>query len=110
MRKVLSIVILSLALASAATGAEIFGTVSEGGKPLPEGVALKLACGEASATSKTDEFGSYSLRIAATGECQVSIDHKGATASLKVALYEKPSRYDLVIKQDAEGKLVLARK
>jgi hypothetical protein len=98
-----------LAAAAAASAAEIHGTVSEGGKPLAQGVKLKLACDMTAAETKTDEFGSYSLKIAATGECRLSVEHKGQTASLKVTLYEKPSRYDLMIKEEA-GKLVLLRK
>jgi hypothetical protein len=109
MKKTLVVGIALLAAAASAFAAEIHGTVSEGGKPLPQGVALKLECGQASADAKTDEFGSYSLKIAATGECRLSLDYKGASASLKVAVYEKPSRYDLAVRQEG-GKLVLSRK
>ncbi len=109
MKKALFLGACGLAAAIAASAAEIHGTVSENGKPLPQGVALKLECGTASAAAKTDEFGSYSLKIAATGECRLSIDYKGASPSLKVTLYEKPSRYDLAVKDEA-GKLSLGRK
>lgn len=95
--------------AVAASAAEIHGTASEGGKPLPRGVAMKLECGGESATAATDEFGSYSLKINATGECRLSLDYKGASPSLKVTVYERPSRYDVAVKEEA-GKLVLARK
>ena len=99
----------SLALSGLLGAAEIHGTVSEGGKPLAAGAALKLDCGQVSAAAKTDEYGAYSLKIAATGECRISIEHKGQSALLKVTLYEKPGRYDLAISQES-GKLVLARK
>lgn len=95
--------------AVAASAAEIHGTASESGKPLPHGVVLKLECGGESATAKTDDFGSYSLKIAATGECRLSLDYKGASPSLKVTVYERPSRYDVAVKEEA-GKLVLTRK
>ena len=95
--------------AVAAPAAEIHGTASESGKPLPKGVVLKLECGSESATAKTDEFGSYSLKISATGDCRLSLDYKGASPSLKVAVYERPSRYDVAVKEEA-GKLVLTRK
>lgn len=109
MKKFLTLSTLSLALCAAAGAAEIHGTVSESGKPLGKGVALKLECAGASASAATDEFGGYSLKTAATGECKISIDYKGSTASIKVAVYDKPSRYDLVVKEDA-GKISLARK
>ena len=95
--------------AAAASAAEIHGTASENGKPLPAGVVLKLECGAESATAKTDDFGSYSVKIAATGECKLSLDYKGSSPSLKVTVYEKPSRYDVAVKEEA-GKLVLTRK
>lgn len=98
-----------LALPLALSAAEIHGTVSEGGKPLGQGVALKLECGGTSASATTDQFGGYSLKIAATGQCKVTVDYKGGSASLPVAVFEKPSRYDLEVKQDA-GKLSLTRK
>jgi hypothetical protein len=106
------VLVLGASLWLAAVGAcaaEIHGTASENGKPLPKGVALKLECGGESATTKTDEFGSYSLKISATGDCRLSLDYKGASPSLKVAVYERPSRYDVAVKEEA-GKLVLARK
>ena len=39
----------------------------------------------------------------------MTVDYKGASASLSVAVFEKPSRYDLELRQEA-GKLSLARK
>ena len=95
--------------AVAISAAEIHGTASESGKPLPKGVVLKLECGGESATAKTDEFGSYSLKISATGDCRLSLDYKGASPSLKVAVYERPGRYDVAVREEA-GKLVLERK
>jgi hypothetical protein len=109
MRKLLGLGVLGFALAAAAPAAEIHGTVSEDGKPLPKGVAMKLDCGGTTASASTDEFGGYSLKVAASGQCKLSIDYKGGSASLGVAVYEKPSRYDLEVKQEA-GKLSLARK
>jgi len=109
MRKFLVLGAMLLAGAAAASAAEIHGTLSEGGKPLPGGVALKLECSGASADGKTDEFGSYSLKVAAAGACKLSVDYKGASASLTVSVYDKPSRYDLAVRKDGD-KLVLARK
>jgi hypothetical protein len=109
MSKVLSVSAFCLTLASAAAAAEIHGTVSENGKPLPEGTALKLDCGGASASAATDQFGSYSLKVAVAGDCRLTLNYKGSSPSLQVTLYEKPSRYDLVVKEES-GKLTLSRK
>jgi hypothetical protein len=109
MRRILMLAAICLAMASAAGAGEIFGTISENGKPLPQGAALKLECGAASATGSTDQFGSYSIRTAETGDCRLTLTYKGASPSLKVSLFEKPTRYDLVVK-DEGGKPTLARK
>jgi len=98
-----------LALPLALSAAEIHGTISEGGKTLAQGVPVKLDCGGTTASAATDQFGGYNLKIAATGQCKMTVDYKGASASLTVAVFEKPSRYDLEVKQEA-GKLSLARK
>jgi len=111
MRKIgiLFFAILLACLSGAASAAEIFGTVSENGKPVAQGVALKLDCGSASVTGATDQFGSFTLKTAGSGDCRITVTYKSASPSLKVALYEKPSRYDLVVKDEA-GKISLARK
>ncbi|HSB37130.1 MAG TPA: hypothetical protein VLH41_09640 [Thermoanaerobaculia bacterium] len=109
MKKSLPLAAALFVTAFAASAAEIHGTISENDKPLPAGVVLKLDCGDVSASAKTDKFGSYSLKIAATGACQLSADYKGGNPSLKVMLYEKPTRYDVVVKEEG-GKLSLARK
>ena len=98
-----------LALAGAASAAEIHGTISDGGKPVPAGTAVRLACDAASARGATDQYGGYSLKLAATGECKLTVDWKGGSPALAVTVYEKPSRYDLVVAEEA-GKPVLKRK
>lgn len=109
MRKIALAAALCALWAAAAGAAEIFGTISEGGKPLPAGTAVKLDCGATPISGVTDQFGSYTLKSAAPGDCTLTVTYKGTSASLKVTLYEKPSRYDLVVRQEA-GKLELARK
>lgn len=109
MKKLLTLGLLAVTMAAAASAAEIHGTVSENGKTLGKGVAVKLACGDATAATATDEFGSYSVKTAAAGDCKLTVEHKGASPSLKVTVYEKPSRYDVEIKE-ADGKVILSRK
>ena len=107
--KTMAVLALVLAGASAAAAAEIHGTVSDAGKPVPKGVALKLDCGGTTAETTTDEFGSYSLKTPATGECRLSVEYQGGTGSITVAVYDRPSRYDLAVGKDG-GRLVITRK
>jgi hypothetical protein len=100
---------LSFILAGTLTAAEIHGTISENGKALPSGVAVKLVCANASASAATDQFGGYSVKIDATGDCRLTVEYKGSSPSLTVSVYEKPSRYDLLVKSEG-GKASLSRK
>src|ERR1700730_13958591 len=101
MSKIVAFLVSFLLLASAASAAEIHGTISENGKPLPAGVSLKLDCGGGPPAAATDSYGSYSLKSSSTGECSLTVQYKGSSPSLKVTLYERPSRYDLVVKEEA---------
>ncbi len=107
--KMLVVLAFLFAGVSAAAAAEIHGTVSDGGKPVPKGVALQLDCGGTTAQASTDAFGSYTLKIAATGECRLTVNYQGETASLGVSVYDRPSRYDIAVARQG-GKLVLSRK
>jgi hypothetical protein len=108
MKKAVSI-FASLAVAGAAWAGEVYGTITESGKPAGAGVALKLACEGASAEAKTDAYGSYRVKVAATGNCTLTVASKAGSPSLAVNLYERPARYDLVLTQSA-GKYAVARK
>lgn len=109
MRPTLLAGVLGVLLATTMPAAEVHGTISEDGKPIPQGVAVRLECpGGATASATTDSFGGYSLKNAASGDCKVTVDYKGGL-SLPVTVYDKPSRYDLVVKTDG-GKATLARK
>ena len=109
MTKVLPAALLGLLWAAVGFGAEIHGTISEGGKPLPQGVAVRLECSGVSASATTDQFGGYSVKTGAAGDCKITVDYKGANLSMPVTVYDKPSRYDLVVKTEG-GKPSLARK
>ena len=109
MRKTLSAALLGTILAAFLPAAELHGTISENGKPLPQGVAVKLECPGGASSGKTDSFGGYSLKASAAGDCKLSVDYKGSSLSLPVTLYDKPSRYDLVVKNEG-GKAMLVRK
>jgi hypothetical protein len=110
LKKSLWAALLGAAFAAALPAAEVHGTISEGGKPLPQGVGVKLECpGGAAASTTTDAYGGYSLKTSASGDCKLSVDYKGSSLSLPVSVYDKPSRYDLVVKNEG-GKTSLARK
>jgi hypothetical protein len=102
-------ILASLAFAGAARAGEVYGTITESGKPAGAAVALKLACEGVSAEGKTDAYGSYRLKVAATGNCTLTVASKAGSPSLALNLYDKPARYDLVLTLSG-GKYAVARK
>lgn len=97
-----------LAAASAAGAGEIYGTLSDQGKPVAAGT-LRLACGDAAGEAKTDAYGAYSVKVSATGKCTLSVTSAPGAPSLAVTVYEKSARYDLALGR-AGGKTILSRK
>jgi hypothetical protein len=83
--------LLAAAVATAlpAGGATIFGSLKRGGKPLP-GVALTLVCGKTFSAGQADAKGNYSIAVAGSGSCNLSVDGKATTLQLGA----EPTRYD----------------
>ena len=102
--KILTAIVLLLLAAGFAAAGEIYGTVSEEGKPLPAGVAVRVACPGATAEGSTDAYGAYSVKVGGTGKCSLT-----GAPTLSVNVYEKSARYDLAVSK-AGGKATLARK
>lgn len=65
------------ALPAVAIAGPLYGTVRIDRVPAPRGVELMIQCpaftaaGPLSGTARTDDRGSYSTRVAATGRCQI---------------------------------------
>lgn len=107
--KILTAIVLLLLAAGFAAAGEIYGTVSEEGKPLPAGVAVRVACPGATAEGSTDAYGAYSVKVGGTGKCSLTIPSLPGAPTLSVNVYEKSARYDLAVSK-AGGKATLARK
>ena len=103
--------------ASPASAGRIFGDITMGGKPLPEGVEVRitqpLAAKDSTAadadTTRTDKFGSYKLNVKTEGKCLLTLFHAKQSAQLAVFSYKVATRYDLIVEMVA-GKLTLRRK
>jgi len=109
--------LLSLAPLSAATAGRIFGDIKIDGKPVPEGVAVKIALAPAEGaktgavldTTRTDKFGSYKLTVKPEGKVTLTVLYEKQPLSLDVFSYKEATRYDLILEKK-DGKLSLRRK
>ena len=91
---------LLLMIASPAMAGELYGTITEGGKPVGEGVVVEARCGQTSYPGvKTDKSGTYHLVVQEKGKCTLTVHHKGASPTIEVASYDEGVQVDLVLEQ-----------
>jgi hypothetical protein len=109
MMKSLGFLLFSLFAASAALAGEIYGTISEGGKPVSAGVKVEVAAAGNTYTGETDKFGAYHVFAKDKGKCTLTVHYKDQKPAAAIFSYEKATRYDWTL-ETADGKLVLKRK
>jgi hypothetical protein len=103
----LQFVLVFATLLSASPVGEIFGDLRLGEKYLSN-VPLQLKCGDETVDTKTDDAGSFRLRVKTNGECKLTVSYSGQRPSLNVVVFEKPTRYRFVLEEKG-GKFVLKR-
>jgi hypothetical protein len=103
-----SVVMLSLLLATTLlVPGEIFGDVRVG-ETFVADADVKLTCGAEVATGKTDKSGSFRIKSKSNGKCSVAITYQGQSPSVDIVVFERPTRYRLVLEQK-DGKYTLKR-
>ena len=104
--------------ASNAEAGRLLGDIRLDGKPVAEGLTVRLvpvaaaAPGAAPAvvdSTKTDKFGSYKLMAKEEGKYVLTLVFEKQSVSLEVYAYKEATRYDLVLEKK-DGKLSLRRK
>jgi len=132
---VTGITVLLLSVTNADAG-RIFGDIKLDGKPVAEGVAVRVTVpaaaeaakegeaakakeGEAKGAAKakpvfadscqTDKFGSYKLNVKQEGKCSLVVLFEKQPVSIEVFSNKEATRYDLILEKK-EGKLSLRRK
>lgn len=119
MRRILSVALVTATClaASSALAGRLLGDIRVDGKPVGEGLTVRLALapaqpgGAAVATDSTttDKFGSYKLMAKTEGKYVLTLLYEKQAVSLEVFSYKEPTRYDLVLEKK-DGKLALRRK
>jgi hypothetical protein len=115
MRPIL-LVILTVGIAAATSGTafagKIFGDIKMDGKPLPEGIKVRVTRPGVSAiadSTTTDKFGSYKLTVKDEGKSVLTVVYDKKPIDLPVFSNKEATRYDLVLEKH-DGKLTLRRK
>ena len=89
------------AIAFVASVGEVFGDVRVGDAYVKD-AAVEMKCGTEVIKGKTDSTGSYRLSAKASGKCTISITHEGQSPAVDVVVFEKPTRYRLVLEKKGD--------
>jgi len=101
--------ILMLLVSPVALAGEVYGTITEGGKPVGEGVAIEARCAQGSYPAKTDKSGTYHLVVKEKGKCHLTVKYKNQSPAIDVASYDEGVQVDLVL-EVKDGSYALRRK
>ncbi|MBI4165794.1 MAG: hypothetical protein HY508_08685 [Acidobacteria bacterium] len=88
-----------LTFSSLAVAGKIYGSVSEGGKPVPQGVKVEVTCGANNYVAQTDAYGSFKLFVPDKGKCTLKVNYQGQAPSIEINSYEGSVQYDLILEK-----------
>ena len=94
--------------AAVALAGEIYGTITEAGKPVPAGTKVEVAVAGNAYAGETDKFGAYHVFAKEKGKGTLTVYHRNQAPAATIFSYEKATRYDWTI-ENADGKLTLKR-
>lgn len=95
--------------ASLAVAGNIYGSVTEGGKPVAQGTKLEVTCGANKYGAETDGNGAFKLFAKDTGKCMLKVSYQGQSPTFEINSYEGSVQYDLVLEKQG-GQYILKRK
>ena len=99
MRNAFLLAFLVLWFSSAARAGKIYGSVSEGGKPVAQGVKIEVGCGANNYAAVTDAYGSFKLFVPDKGKCLLKVNYQGQAPSFEINSYEGSVQYDLILEK-----------
>ena len=89
-------------------GGEIYGTITEGERPVGKGVALEIRSGAQVYPAVTDDFGNYRAVVVETGKCAITVQFRGQSISGEIQSYWGAARFDWALEKRG-GKYSLKR-
>ena len=103
MRRMCLILLVVCSFAVPSFAGKIYGSISEGGKPVPKDVKVEVTCGANNVTATTDATGNYSVFVADKGKCSLKVHYQNQMPSLEITSFETSVQYDLILeKQGAQ--------
>ncbi len=109
MRPIVMVLLALPLLTWGAVAGEVYGTITDGSKPIAAGVKVEIGASDKVYTAQTDKFGSYRIFVKEKGKCTLTVHFKEHTPTVELFSYAKSTRYDWIL-ETKEGKLSLRRK
>jgi hypothetical protein len=109
MKSTIMVLTALLLPASRLIAGEVFGTITDGNKPVAAGVKVEIAVSGKAYAAETDKFGSYRIVVKEKGKCTFTVHLREQAPTVELFSYDRSTRYDWVV-QTKEGKLSLQRK
>jgi len=92
-----------------ALAGEIFGTITDAGKPVPEGTKIEVTIAGKTFSGTTDKLGTYHVQSSERGKGTLTAYYKDQKPTAEIFSFERATRYDYTV-ETADGKLTLKRK
>ena len=99
MKVVLMFLMITLVFASVAVAGNVYGSITENGKPVGQGVKLEVSCGANKYNAETDANGTFKLFVKDQGKCTLKVGYQGQTPSFEINSFEGSVQYDLVLEK-----------
>ncbi len=106
MKALVVLALIAATIPTAAVAGEIYGTITESGAPVKEGMKVALLCGEKAYAGETDKNGAYRLFAEEEGKCTINVTVGEETPSTTVHSFSDSARYNLILEKK-EGKYTL---
>jgi hypothetical protein len=108
-KRQIAVLVFVLGITIPAFAGKIYGSITEGGKPVAQGVKIEVTCGSETYSAQTDAYGAFNLFAKAQGKCVLKVAYQGQTPSIEVNSYEGSVGYDLILDKQS-GQYTLKRK
>ncbi|HVN76776.1 MAG TPA: hypothetical protein VMT19_10700 [Thermoanaerobaculaceae bacterium] len=106
MKRFAVLALVIAAIPAVAAAGEIYGTITEQGKPVKDGLAVTISCGEKTVKGATDKNGAYRLFAEEEGKCTLTVKVGEETPSTVVHSFSDSARYNLILEKK-DGKYIL---
>ena len=90
---------LVLGFAAQAFAGKIYGSLTEVGKPVAQGVKVEVTCGTNNYAAQTDAYGAFNIFANDKGKCVLKVSYQGQTPSIDINSYDGSVQYDLVLEK-----------